>query len=151
MVLGMSLSTFTLIRVLISLVGIASGLVVVVGFLASKAARNASPCRSRRRNRGVCRCTRQVLGDARSDLRKPASPQRSAAELAQRLKLDVKALAAALQSGEFADRVQTDFSSGVRSGVNGTPTFFLNGQRHDSDFELERLGQAINEASSIHK
>jgi hypothetical protein len=36
MVLGMSLSTFTLVHVLISLVGIASGLIVVFGFLAGK-------------------------------------------------------------------------------------------------------------------
>ena len=71
--------------------------------------------------------------------------------LAQRLKLDVKALAAALQSGEFADRVQKDFAGGVRSGVNGTPTFFINGQRHDVDFELETLVEAIKEASSIHQ
>lgn len=31
----------------------------------------------------------------------------------------------------FADRVKEDFLSGVRSGVNGTPTFFINGERFD--------------------
>ena len=31
--------------------------------------------------------------------------------------------------------------------MNGTPTFFINGQRHDGDFELETLGQAINKAA----
>jgi hypothetical protein len=36
MVLGMSLQTFTLIHVLISLAGIASGLVVIYGFLTNK-------------------------------------------------------------------------------------------------------------------
>jgi protein-disulfide isomerase len=35
----------------------------------------------------------------------------------------------------------------VRSGVNGTPTFFINGVRHDGDFELETLRQAINKAA----
>jgi protein-disulfide isomerase len=39
-----------------------------------------------------------------------------------------------LESDAYADRVQADFSSGVRSGVNGTPTFFINGQRFDGDF-----------------
>lgn len=68
-------------------------------------------------------------------------------DLAQRLKLDAKSLAKALESGEFADRVQKDFSGGVRSGVNGTPTFFINGQRHDEDFELETLSRAIGAAS----
>jgi protein-disulfide isomerase len=68
-------------------------------------------------------------------------------DLAKRLKLDAKGLAKALDSGEFADRVQKDFSGGVRSGVNGTPTFFINGQRHDEDFELETLARAIGAAS----
>lgn len=68
-------------------------------------------------------------------------------DLAKRLKLDARELARALEVGEFAERVKTDFSGGVRSGVNGTPTFFINGQRHDADFELDTLGRAITEAS----
>jgi protein-disulfide isomerase len=67
-------------------------------------------------------------------------------DLAKRLKLDATDLARALETGEFAERVQKDFSGGVRSGVNGTPTFFINGQRHDADFELETLARAISEA-----
>jgi protein-disulfide isomerase len=66
--------------------------------------------------------------------------------LAKRLKLDATDLARALEAGEFAERVQKDFSGGVRSGVNGTPTFYINGQRHDADFELETLARAIGEA-----
>jgi protein-disulfide isomerase len=68
-------------------------------------------------------------------------------ELAQRLTLDRQALTEALGSGAFAERVRRDFSGGVRSGVNGTPTFFINGQRHDGDFEVETLRQAINKAA----
>ncbi len=64
-------------------------------------------------------------------------------ELAHRLTLDRRALGNALGSGAFAERVQRDFSGGVRSGVNGTPTFFINSQRHDGDFELQTLLQAI--------
>jgi protein-disulfide isomerase len=69
-------------------------------------------------------------------------------ELAQRLTLDRQTLREALGSGAFAERVQRDFSGGVRSGVNGTPTFFVNSQRHDGDFDLETLRQAINKAAS---
>lgn len=36
--------------------------------------------------------------------------------------------------------------SGVRSGVNGTPTFFINGVRHDDSYDLETLLAAIAEA-----
>ena len=53
---------------------------------------------------------------------------------------------------EFTDhihrqRVREDFLSGVRSGVNGTPTFFINGLRHDGAWDLETLIEAIEAAS----
>ena len=39
-----------------------------------------------------------------------------------------------LASGSYRPRVRDDFVSGVRSGVNGTPTFFINGLRFDGDW-----------------
>jgi protein-disulfide isomerase len=39
-----------------------------------------------------------------------------------------------LESGTFTDKVKADFLSGVRSGVNGTPTFFINGVRFDGNW-----------------
>jgi protein-disulfide isomerase len=65
-------------------------------------------------------------------------------ELAQALELPVPKLRAALENQEFAPRVADDFRGGVRSGVNGTPTFFINGQRHDGPFEYEDLVGAID-------
>lgn len=35
----------------------------------------------------------------------------------------------------FAGRIEEDFESGVESGVNGTPTFFINGQRFDGAWD----------------
>lgn len=67
-------------------------------------------------------------------------------DLAKQLGLDPRKLAKALELGEFTERVKKDFLGGVSSGVNGTPTFFINGQRHDADFELDALGRAITEA-----
>ena len=67
------------------------------------------------------------------------------AELAEQLKLDPAALEEALDSKQFASRVKSDFSSGVRSGVNGTPTFFINGQRHDGRYDYESLVAAVEE------
>jgi protein-disulfide isomerase len=43
--------------------------------------------------------------------------------------------------------VREDFRSGVRSGVNGTPTFFINGVRHDGSYDLATLLAAIEEAA----
>jgi protein-disulfide isomerase len=53
--------------------------------------------------------------------------------------------AKALAGGRFEARVREDFTSGVHSGVNGTPTFFINGQRYDGpwDLLLETLRQAL--------
>lgn len=70
------------------------------------------------------------------------------ADIAKQLKLAPADLRTALEKREFASRVRTDFSSGVRSGVNGTPTFFINGQRHDASFDYETLVAAIDAVST---
>jgi len=44
-------------------------------------------------------------------------------------------------------RVRADFSSGVRSRVNGIPTFFINETRHDGPFDYESLVLALGEKS----
>jgi len=44
-----------------------------------------------------------------------------------------------------AARVREDFMSGVRSGVNGTPTFFINGKRHKGPWDLQSLTNAIEQ------
>jgi protein-disulfide isomerase len=43
----------------------------------------------------------------------------------------------------FRGRVGEDFLSGVHSGVNGTPTFFIKGVRHNGAFDLNSLMAAI--------
>ena len=42
-------------------------------------------------------------------------------------------------------KVEADFESGIRSGVNGTPTFFINGEKHNADFEYDMLVLAIEQ------
>jgi protein-disulfide isomerase len=54
----------------------------------------------------------------------------------QRLELDI-------DSHRFLERIKADFLGGVRSGVNGTPTFFLNGRRYDDRFDEEMLVAAL--------
>jgi protein-disulfide isomerase len=67
-------------------------------------------------------------------------------ELARKLGLATPALSLALEDGLFADRVRADFSGGVRSGVNGTPTFFLNGVRYDGSWEFPELLLVVDQA-----
>ena len=59
--------------------------------------------------------------------------------LAANLKLSPVDMRDALAAGTFAEKVQGDFISGVRSGVNGTPSFFVNGIRHDSPYGVATL------------
>jgi protein-disulfide isomerase len=61
--------------------------------------------------------------------------------------IDPVAFGVALESGAFEARVQEDFMSGVRSGVNGTPTFFINGARHDGPWDLPHLTSAVGQAA----
>lgn len=69
-------------------------------------------------------------------------------ELAEGMGFSGAALAKALENQEYAEKVRSDFMSGVRSGVNGTPTFFINGHRHDASFEYEDLVAGIERSHS---
>jgi protein-disulfide isomerase len=63
--------------------------------------------------------------------------------LAEALGLPEDELREALMSGEYLLKVRGDFLGGVRSGVNGTPTFFIDGRRHDGTWAYEDLAGAI--------
>jgi len=66
---------------------------------------------------------------------------------ASELGLDVDRFSDDLAQHVHAARVREDFMSGVRSGVNGTPTFYINGVRHDDSYELETLLAALEDAA----
>ena len=65
---------------------------------------------------------------------------------ASNLKLSAIALRDALAAERFTAKVEADFMGGVRSGVNGTPTFFVNGWRHDSPYGAASLPAVIDQA-----
>jgi protein-disulfide isomerase len=65
---------------------------------------------------------------------------------AKKLGLDVERMKKELEAGTHATRVRADFRSGVRSGVNGTPTFFINGRRLDGPWDFQGLMAAIEKA-----
>jgi len=64
--------------------------------------------------------------------------------LAAALGLSEQALDEALRRRQFAPKVRSDFLGGVRSGVNGTPSFFINGERHDGSYAADDLSAAID-------
>ena len=63
------------------------------------------------------------------------------------LGLDVQRFDRELAEQLHAGRVREDFMSGVRSGVNGTPTFYVNGARYDGSYDLETLLSALEQAT----
>jgi protein-disulfide isomerase len=67
---------------------------------------------------------------------------------AEKLELDVEAFGKELAEHVHVARVHEDFMSGVRSGVNGTPTFYANGVRHDGSYDLETLLSALERAAA---
>ena len=46
------------------------------------------------------------------------------------------------------EHIREDVLSGIQSGVNGTPTFFINGVRHDGSFDLDTMLAAIEDAAA---
>jgi protein-disulfide isomerase len=67
---------------------------------------------------------------------------------AEKLGLDVELFDRDLAEHVHAARVHEDFMSGVRSGVNGTPTFYINGARHDDSYEVEALLAALERSAA---
>jgi protein-disulfide isomerase len=67
---------------------------------------------------------------------------------AGQLGLDAARFESEFEGHVHAARVHEDFMSGVRSGVNGTPTFYVNGVRHDDSYDFETLLGALQQAAA---
>src|SRR5580658_2178563 len=65
------------------------------------------------------------------------------AQYATALGLDVQRLMADVEADAHLARVREDFKSGARAGVNGTPTFFVNGVRYDGPPGVDAMIEAI--------
>jgi protein-disulfide isomerase len=66
-------------------------------------------------------------------------------EYASAIGCDVDRFVDEMAENRYAGRVRENFLSGVRSGVNGTPTIFINGLRYDGPRDLESLMVAIQQ------
>ena len=65
---------------------------------------------------------------------------------AEAVGLDLDRFTADLISPAVLEHIQADFRNGVRSGVNGTPTFFINGRRMNLPPDYASLKQAVEKA-----
>ena len=57
--------------------------------------------------------------------------------------LDLDKFKKDMHNHAYAGHVREDFLSGVRSGVNGTPTFYINGTRYNDSWDLETLLETL--------
>ncbi|MBF8249914.1 MAG: DsbA family protein [Candidatus Levybacteria bacterium] len=62
---------------------------------------------------------------------------------AKTLNLEIGNFKKDIISKEINKKVKDDFMSGIRSGVNGTPTIYINGRRFDEECELDLLRKAV--------
>jgi protein-disulfide isomerase len=62
---------------------------------------------------------------------------------AETLNLDIDRFKEDLKTERFLDRVRTDFRTGVQNGVFSTPGIFLNGIRHNENWDYATLREAI--------
>src|SRR5438094_716919 len=65
---------------------------------------------------------------------------------ARELGLDAERVRRELVAHVHAARVREDFESGTKSGVSGTPRFFINGRRHDEPGDAKTLAAALRRA-----
>ena len=70
---------------------------------------------------------------------------------ADALGLDLNRFTSELHARIHATKIREDVLSGARSGVNGTPTFFINGLRHNGSYELPALLAAIEDAAGARR
>ena len=62
--------------------------------------------------------------------------------------LDMQQFARDMAERPYVSRVEEDLQSGIRSGVRGTPTFFINGVLYPGSWEQESLLAALEEAGA---
>jgi protein-disulfide isomerase len=82
-----------------------------------------------------------ALFENQSDLR-----DTSLVHYAQGIGLDTSQVQTDLTSGRPRERVEADFEGGIRSGSNGTPTFFVNGTRYDGSWQREPFAAFLTAA-----
>jgi protein-disulfide isomerase len=71
----------------------------------------------------------------------------SFSEFAREIDLDTEAFEDCRYHRKLARKVISDFEGGVKSGVNSSPTFFLNGARYDGLDDFDSLYLAIRNAN----
>ncbi len=68
-------------------------------------------------------------------------------QYAEDLGLDTARFTRDVSGHAYAARVQEDMAGGLRSGVQGTPTFYINGEQYEDAYDSETLAAALERAA----
>jgi protein-disulfide isomerase len=67
----------------------------------------------------------------------------SLAKLATQLNLSSDDLTKALEEGTYTKHIKADLEGGIRSGVTGTPMFYINGNIYEGSYDYDSLAAAF--------
>ena len=71
--------------------------------------------------------------------------------LAKVLQLDMVIFQEDLEDPELFEKVESDFESGIISGVNGTPSFYVNGDKYNGPYNFQSLSHTLDQALAIRR
>jgi protein-disulfide isomerase len=69
--------------------------------------------------------------------------------LAKTLHFNIKKFQKDLEDPALTEKVESDFESGILSGVNGTPSFYINGEKYNGPYTFESLALALDHAIGV--
>jgi protein-disulfide isomerase len=69
--------------------------------------------------------------------------------LAKVIHLEMKMFREDLEDPKLFEKVEFDFESGIKSGVNGTPSFYINGEKYNGPYTFQALAHAVDQVMSI--
>jgi protein-disulfide isomerase len=64
-------------------------------------------------------------------------------EYAQKVGLDIERFKNEISGHSYASSINKSLKTGINSGVEGTPTFFINGVRYEESWDLETFSEAV--------
>ncbi len=108
--------------------------------LAAKASEAAS-------NQGKFWEMHDIMYDNQNEWSESLSARDFIMNYAQKIGLDMNKFKTDLDSSAVADKIMADYKEGVALGVQGTPTFFVNGKKIDNPSSLEAFDQIIRDAA----
>ena len=90
-----------------------------------------------------------IIFDHQKDWSEQIAPRETLYNLVRNVGVNIEKLKRDVDSTVVKNKIERDFQSGLRSKVEGTPTFFLNGQKIENPKSYDDFKQLIVTASAV--